>query len=88
MIRPDGGLGTHTEATLAKNLARQLTDVVNMINNGNYVGAEHVLYSAGVIQSKVRALSKLEQFKQKQGRRPIARDREIDIGEDYAIENV
>lgn len=86
MIRPDGGLGTYDEQSLANNLARQLTEVVAMLQRGNYTGVEHVLYSAGVIESKVRALARLQQFQAKQGNRPIARGREIDIGEDYVAE--
>lgn len=88
-IRPDGGLGTWNEETLKSSLARQFMDIVGMLKSGNYRGVEHVLYKGGAMQSKIQALARLEDFNAKQGRRPIARGREIDIGEnnDYIDEN-
>ena len=88
LIRPTGGLGTWTEDTLKSSLAKQFAEIIGMLKSGNYRGAEHVLYKAGAMQSKVQALARLEDFRQKQGRRPVAQDREIDIGEnnDYIDE--
>jgi hypothetical protein len=88
-IRPTGGLGTWDENTLKSSLAKQLSELVEMLKVGNYRGVEHLLYKAGAMQSKVQALARLEDFNQKQGRRPIAKGREIDIGEntDYVDEN-
>ena len=87
-IRPDGGLGTWNESSLKNSLAKQLVEIVEMLKVGNYRGVEHLLYKAGAMQSKVRALARLEDFSSKQGRRPIAQGREIDIGEntDYVDE--
>lgn len=88
LIRPTGGLGTWNESTLVSSLAKQLAELAQMIKNGNYTGAEHLLYKNGAVQSKVQALARLQDFKTKQGRRPIAKGREIDIGEntDYIDE--
>lgn len=87
-IRPDGGLGTWNEDTLKSSLVAQLVELAGMLKAGNYRGVEHLLYKAGAVQSKVQALARLDDFKQKQGNRPIARGREIDIGEsDYMEEN-
>jgi glycerol-3-phosphate cytidylyltransferase-like family protein len=88
-IRPTGGLGTWDENTLKSSLAKQLSELVEMLKVGNYRGVEHLLYKAGAMQSKVQALARLEDFNQKQGQRPIAKGREIDIGEntDYVDEN-
>ena len=88
LIRPTGGLGTWTEDTLKSSLAKQFAEIIGMLKSGNYRGAEHVLYKAGAMQSKVQALARLEDFRQKQGRRPVAQGREIDIGEnnDYIDE--
>jgi len=88
LIRPTGGLGTWTEDTLKSSLAKQFAEIIGMLKSGNYRGAEHVLYKAGAMQSKLQALARLEDFRQKQGRRPVARGREIDIGEnnDYIDE--
>lgn len=87
-IRPDGGMGTWDENSLKTSLIRQLMDIAQMLKVENYRGVEYSLYKAGAIQSKIRALARLEEFKQKQGRRPIAKGREIDIGEnnDYVEE--
>jgi hypothetical protein len=59
-----------------------------MLKVGNYRGVEHLLYKAGAMQAKVQALARLEDFSTKQGRRPVAQGREIDIGEntDYVDE--
>jgi hypothetical protein len=88
LIRPTGGLGTWNEDTLKSSLAKQFAEIIGMLKSGNYRGAEYLLYKAGAMQSKVQALARLEDFRQKQGRRPVARGREIDIGEnnDYIDE--
>jgi len=87
-IRPDGGLGTWNEANLKNSLVKQLVEIVEMLKVGNYRGVEQLLYKGGAMQSKVQALARLEDFSTKQGRRPIAQGREIDIGEntDYVDE--
>ena len=87
-IRPTGGLGSYSEDTLKASLVKQLMDIAGMLKSGNYRGVEHVLYKGGAVQSKIQALARLEDFNARQGRRPIARGREIDIGEsDYIDEN-
>jgi len=78
-IRPAGGMGTWDEATLVSNLARKFASMVDMVRNKNYTGLHHALYRAGVVENMVRALAELERFQQQQGRRAIARGREIDI---------
>jgi hypothetical protein len=82
-IRPTGGLGTWNESSLKNSVASQLIEIVEMLKVGNYRGVEHLLYKGGAMQSKVQALARLEDFSNKQGRRPIAKGREIDIGEDH-----
>ncbi len=78
-IQPAGGMGTWDEQSLVSNLARKFASMVDMVKNKNYSGLHHVLYRAGVVENMVRALAELERFQQQQGRRPIARGREIDI---------
>jgi len=78
-LRPAGGMGTYDESTLVSNLARKFASMVDMVRNKNYAGLHHALYRAGVVENMVRALAELEQFQKQQGRRPIARGREIDI---------
>lgn len=87
-IAPTGGLGTWTEDTLVSSLARQFAAVVEMMKAKNYTGVEHVLYENGAMEAKVKALARYQQFMDKQGQRPIAKGREIDLGEnnDYLDE--
>jgi len=84
-LRPAGGMGTYDEATLVSNLARKFAAMVDMVKNKNYSGLHYALYRAGVVENMVRALAELEAFQKQQGRRPIARGREIDIT-DYVDE--
>jgi hypothetical protein len=77
-IRPAGGMGTWDEQSLVSNLARKFASMVDMVRNRNYGGLHHALYRAGVVENMVRALAELEAFQAQQGRRPIARGREID----------
>jgi hypothetical protein len=86
-IRPDGGMGTWDEASLVSNLARKFAAMVDMVKNKNYTGLHHVLYKDRVVQSMVAALAEYEKFMEKQGRRPIARGREIDITKSGVEEN-
>jgi hypothetical protein len=78
-IQPAGGMGTWDEASLVSNLARKFADMVAMVKNRKYRDLHHVLYQAGVVENMVHALAELQGFEKKQGRRPIARGREIDI---------
>ncbi len=78
-IRPDGGMGTWDENSLKSNLAGKFAEMVNMVKTGNYKGLHYVLYQGGAVQRMVEALAQFQGFQEKQGRRPIARGREIDI---------
>jgi hypothetical protein len=80
-IVPDGGMGTWDEASLVSNLARKFADMVTMVKNKNYSGLQYALYQGGVVKSMVDALAQYERFMNKQGRRPIARGREIDLAQ-------
>jgi hypothetical protein len=80
-IRPDGGMGTWDEASLVSNLARKFSDMVNMVKNKNYSGLQYVLYQGGAVKSMVDALAQYGKFMDKQGRRPIAQGREIDLAQ-------
>lgn len=86
-IRPDGGMGTWDEQSLRSNLARKFADMVDMIKGGNYNNLYHILYSAGTVQSMLKALQQYERFMNKQGRRSLARGRKVDLDNiDYVDE--
>jgi hypothetical protein len=78
-IVPDGGMGTWDEPSLVSNLARKFADMVTMVKNKNYKNLYHVIYQAGVVENMVKSLAQYERFMDKQGRRPVARGREIDL---------
>lgn len=84
-IQPAGGMGTWDESSLVSNLARKFADMVTMVKTKNYQGLHHVLYKAGVVESMVRALAEYQAFQTKQGRRPVARGKEIEMS-DYLDE--
>ena len=81
-IRPQGGLGTWSEKSLVTNLVDKFQGVLEMLRDKRYQNLYYVLYSAGATEAMVKALADLEEFRDKQGRRPIAPGREIQIGEE------
>jgi len=80
-IIPHGGMGSGKEETWKSVSTKKLQQVIDMINSGNYAGAEHVLYKNGFLQGAVQALARYEEFKAKQGKRRMKAGREVDIGE-------
>jgi len=90
LIRPDGGMGTWNEQSLKSNLARKFASMLEMLKSGDYAGLHYVLKKGQVVDSMVTALAQYQKFMDRQGRRPIAQGREIDLGqmsEDYIDES-
>jgi hypothetical protein len=85
-IIPHGGMGSGKEETWKSVSTRKLQQVIDMINSGNYSGAEHVLYKNGFLQGAVQALARYEEFKAKQGKRRMKAGREVEIGEQGVAE--
>lgn len=85
-LRPPGGMGTWDESSLVRNLAGKITDLNRLLSTGQYRALYQVIYDRGVLQSMIQALADLEKFRERQGRRPVARGREIDISSDYLEE--
>jgi hypothetical protein len=89
LIQPDGGMGTYSEDALKQNLARKFASMLEMIKAGEYDRLHGVLAKGQVVDAMVSALAEYQRFMAKQGRRPMARGREIDMGsmvEDYIDE--
>jgi len=89
LIRPDGGMGTYSEDTLKQNLARKFVSMLEMIKAGDYDRLHYVLQKGEVVDAMITALAEYHRFMARQGRRPMARGREIDMGavaEDYIDE--
>lgn len=77
---PDGGMGSGGPDTWKTLSIRTLEQCIEMIKNGNYTGAEHKLYTGGFLEGALRSLARYQEFGDKQGKRPIAKGRQIDIG--------
>jgi hypothetical protein len=83
-IRPEGGMGTWNEASLVRNLAEKFQSSAQMLRAGDYGSLYYNLYGSSATRALVKALADLEQFQQKQGNRPLATGREIQVGEEMA----
>jgi len=79
-IIPDGGMGTWNEASIVSRLAEKFKGMVDLVKDKNYVNLQYVLYINPVVKSLVDALAEYKRFMEKQGRRPIAKGREINMG--------
>jgi hypothetical protein len=89
VIVPDGGMGSWDEKSLQSNLARKFASMLEMLKAGDYDRLHRVLAKGEVVDSMLTALAQYQRFKSKQGNRPIAQGREIDLGsvaEDYVDE--
>ena len=87
LIRPDGGMGTWDESSLRSNLARKFRDIAGMLQQRNYKNIYHNIYDAGAMQNMLKALQQYDKFMANQGRRAIAKGREIDLDQtDYVEE--
>jgi hypothetical protein len=89
LIQPDGGMGTYSEDTLKQNLARKFASMLEMIKAGEYDRLHGVLAKGEVVDAMISALAEYQRFMARQGRRPMARGREIDMSamaEDYIDE--
>ena len=81
VIIPHGGMGSGKEETWKTISTRKLQEAIDLINSGNYTGAEHVVYKSGFLEGAIKALARYEEFKTKQGKRPMAKGKEVEIGE-------
>ena len=76
-----------SERDLVQDLARQLTDVVQSLRSGQYRNVEQILYRAGGVENRVRALARFQDFQEQDPDLPLSPDRDLEIGdEDYAVE--
>ena len=78
-ISPDGGMGSWSKDSLTDNLLNKFAAIAELIKNGEYTRVKDFLYKHGVVKSMIDALAQLEKFQKKQGNRPIAKGRQIDL---------
>jgi predicted GNAT family acetyltransferase len=55
--------------------------MAEMIKQKQYSSLYNVLYNAGVVENMLKALVEYENFKEKQGNRPIAKNRSVDMSQ-------
>ena len=77
------GLGTYDEATLVSNVKRGLAGLLTMLERKEYQSLEYVLQRSS-LNNKIRALAQYEKFLAKQGNRPLAKNKTIDISNENA----
>ena len=72
------GLGTFDEDTLVSGVKRGLAGVLSMLEQRNYSQVQYVLQRSSLV-NRINALAQYERFMRKQGNRPLAKDRPVDI---------
>ena len=72
------GLGTFDEDTLVSGVKRGLAGVIAMLEQRNYSQLQYVLQKSSLV-NRINALAQYERFMKKQGNRPLAKDRPVDI---------
>jgi hypothetical protein len=85
-VRPRGGMGTYSPEMLQKSVERKFQDLAEMAQRGHWRSLLYILYDSGTVRSMLAALNDLDNFQKKQGRKPVARGREIDISSDFVEE--
>lgn len=74
------------EIELRQDVARQLGEIVSSLKSGQYRNVEHLIYGAGGLENRIRALARFQDW-QEQGDPSDISDVGIGIGdEDYALE--
>lgn len=86
LIAPTGTQQQLEERELVQDIARQLAELTAGLRSGQYRNAEHVLYRAGGLESRIRALARYQDYLDQLAGQPMPQDRPQDIGEDYAEE--
>jgi hypothetical protein len=87
LIAPTGTQQQLPEQELMRDVARQLGDVIRSLRDGQYRNVEHIIYSAGGLENRIRALARYQDYQDRLGGGAMPRGRVIDIGEsDYIDE--
>jgi len=78
------GLGTFDENTLVSGVKRGLAGVLAMLEQRNYSQLQYVLQKSSLV-NRIDALAQYERFMNKQGNRPLAKNKTIDISNEETI---
>jgi len=85
LIRPEGGMGTWTEQSLVTRLQDYIQDMQRMLADGDYRNLYFVIQPNRAMAAMIKSLADLQNFREKQGRRPVGRGREIQVGEETGV---
>jgi hypothetical protein len=86
LIAPTGTQQQLPEEELMRDVARQLGDVIRSLRDGQYRNVEHIIYGAGGLENRIRALARYQDYRDQLGGDVMPRGRVIDIGESDYIE--
>ena len=78
------GLGTFDEDTLVSGVKRGLAGVLSMLEQRNYSQLQYVLQKSSLV-NRIDALAQYERFMSKQGNRPLAKDKTVDISNEETV---
>ena len=78
-IVPAGGQGSWTQPALNINIISELLKVAEMVKQGNYDSAYHLMFTNKALQSKVEAAKLHDQWMDKNGQRSLATDKEVPL---------
>ena len=78
------GLGTFDEDTLVSGVKRGLAGVLGMLEQRNYSQLQYILQKSSLV-NRIDALAQYERFMSKQGNRPLAKDKTVDISNEETV---
>lgn len=87
LIAPTGTQQQLPEEELMRDIARQLSDIIRSLRDRQYRNVEHIMYEAGGLENRVRALARYQDYKDQLAGRVMPQGKYVDIGEsDYMEE--
>jgi hypothetical protein len=81
LIQPDGGMGSYDISALQSKVERAFSNMLTLSKEQNYEGLYYMLYKSGVLENALKAIVEYKKFMAKQGKRPIAKNRSIDMSQ-------
>lgn len=86
LIAPTGTQQQLPEQELMRDVARQLSEVIRSLRDQQYRNVEHIIYGAGGLENRIRALARYQDYQDQLAGGTMPRGRMIDIGESDYIE--
>jgi hypothetical protein len=86
LIAPTGTQQQLPEPELMRDVARQLGEIVRSLREGQYRNVEHIMYEAGGLENRVRALARYQDYQDQLAGRAMPRGKYVDIDESDYVE--